>query len=69
MWAWWRLGLPALLALALAVWLLWRMHPADSPAWLKPLAASVQFTGSNGADPQPTTASAHSKNAPHSKEP
>jgi hypothetical protein len=68
-WAWWRIGLPVLLALALAVWLLGRMPPANVPAWLKPVATSVPFNLSNSREKLPVPASPPSENAPHGKEP
>jgi len=67
-WAWWRFGLPVLLALALAVWLLGQMPPANMPAWLKPMTASVPFNLSNSSKKPPTTTSPPSENAPHGKE-
>jgi hypothetical protein len=68
-WAWWRIGLPVLLTLALAVWLLGQMPPANVPAWLKPVAASIPFNLSNSREQSPAPTSLPSENAPHGKEP
>jgi uncharacterized BrkB/YihY/UPF0761 family membrane protein len=68
-WAAWRIGLPVLLALALALWLLGQIPPASMPLWLQPMAASVPFSWSNSGDKPPAIASSSSENAPHGKEP
>jgi hypothetical protein len=68
-WAWWRIGLPVLLTLALVVWLLGQMPPASVPTWLKPLTASVSFNVPNSSEKSPATALPSSENALHGKEP
>jgi uncharacterized BrkB/YihY/UPF0761 family membrane protein len=68
-WAAWRIGLPVLLALALALWLLGQIPPASMPLWLKPMAASVPFSWSNSSKKPPATTSPPSENALHGKEP
>jgi hypothetical protein len=69
LWAGWRIGLPLLLALAFAVWVLWPVPPAAMPAWLKPTAASVHFTMTKSRASQPPTPSLPSDKAVHGKEP
>ena len=69
LWAWWRVGLPVLLALALAVWLLWQMPLSGLPAWLKPTANSVHATMTNASRLLSATSSFPSENALHGKEP
>lgn len=73
LWALWRIVLPVLLtlilALVLAVWLLGQMSPANTPAWLGPVTASVPFGLSNSTAKPPATASPPFENAPHGKEP
>ena len=73
LWASWRIVLPVLLALVLAlvltVWLLGQMPPENMPAWLKPVATSMPFSLSNSGAKPPATASTPSENAPNGKEP
>jgi len=70
LWAWWRIGLPVLVALALAVWwLLWQMPLSGLPAWLKPMATSVHSSVTNASRLLSATSSLPSENALHSKEP
>ena len=68
-WAWWHIGLPMLLALALAVWLLGQLPPAKVPAWLKPIVSLGHFTVPNSSEKPPAAAYPPFKNALHGKEP
>ncbi len=68
-WAWWRIGLPVLLVLALAIWLLGQVPPASLPAWLKPMASRVHIPLPNSWGLRPATASPPSENTLYGKEP
>lgn len=43
LWGWWRFGLPPLLALALAAFLLLWLPASTVPAWLTPVVSSLRL--------------------------
>jgi hypothetical protein len=69
LWAWWRIGLPLLLALGLAITLLWQVSPARLPAWLSPIFLSVNFSALSGKGVAPAAAAPPFEQHPHRKEP
>jgi hypothetical protein len=69
LWAWWRIGLPLLLALGLATALLWQLSPARLPAWLSPIFFSTDFPALPGKGVLPAAAAPDSEPRPHRKEP
>lgn len=69
LWAWWRIGLPLLLALGLATALLCQLSPARLPAWLSPIFLSVNAFALPVKGVAPTAAAPTSEQHPHRKEP